>query len=120
MEASWDLPCPASDVTEKREHFRIRYPVKERPLLLLAQQEFEIIDMCEEAVKFRCPGFRSFSVGDLLEGGIRFRNGESMQVEGKVLRVDRESVVMVVDPSIPCSLIVSEQRRLANKYLGYR
>ncbi len=120
MPASWDLPCTARDPAERREHFRIRYPAKERPLLLWAQNEFEIIDMCEEAVKFRCTAFSSFSVGDLLEAGIRFRNGESIQVKGEVLRVDQESVVIVVEPGIPCSIIVGEQRRLANRYLGYR
>lgn len=88
--------------------------------MLWAEQGFEIIDMCEEALKFRCAGFSSFSVGDPVEAGIRFRNGESIRVKGQVLRVDGESVVIVVHPSIPCSIIVREQRRLANRYLGYR
>ncbi len=89
-------------------------------MLLLAQQGFEVMDMCEGALRFRRAAPCPFSVGDLLQAGIRFRNGESIQVKGQVLRIDGESVVIVIRPPIPWSTVVSEQRRLASRYPGYR
>ncbi|MBW2148868.1 MAG: PilZ domain-containing protein [Deltaproteobacteria bacterium] len=100
------------DGTQKRDHFRVTYPYTERPKLTITGEGFDIIDISEKGIKF--------SLDTTLRATISFHDGESLHVEGKIIRIRNNEIVVHLSKDIPPERISTEQRYLMNKYVGYR
>jgi hypothetical protein len=87
--------------TQRRAHYRIEYPITERPLLIKDKEEYEIIDVCESGVKFFTKPGHVFLPFQSLLGKIKFHNDEYEEIEGKILRADDSIVVAVLTKKIP-------------------
>lgn len=105
--------------TQKREFFRVEYPIKYRPKLVIAEDEneYDVVDISERGVKFLSKGGEGFE--DNVEGTITFHDGESLDVVGKVLRRANNKVVLSLVQKIPFRRIIKEQRYLINKLWLY-
>lgn len=104
---------------QRRAYFRLLYPQVERPCLLTDGASYPVSEISEG-------GMRLVAVdqGDELAQqrqivGILQLPGESVAVEGRVLRKQSEEVVLVLSEGIPLALMVSEQRRLIRKYPAF-
>jgi hypothetical protein len=96
---------------QRRGHYRIEYPITERPTLILGDgEEYEVIDVCENGVKFFYHAGRSFLPLQSFKGKIRYHDKEEEEIEGKVLRSTEEFVVVQLTlKKIPYKRIVKEQ-----------
>jgi len=95
---------------QKRAFFRVVYPTGKRPVLMYAGRPYEIIDLCEQGVKFINKYGRIRD--DMVRATIRFRDGESVEVVGKVHRVDHDQVVLLLIIGVPYKVIHKEQLAL--------
>jgi hypothetical protein len=95
---------------QRRSHYRIEYPITERPLLINKdKEEYEIIDVCEAGVKFFTKPGHVFLPFQTLNAKIKFHNDEFEEIEGKILRSDDNVVVVVLTKKISYKRIVKEQ-----------
>jgi hypothetical protein len=69
-----------------REHYRIEYPTAARPRFMVAGEECEVVDLCEQGLRYRAAADERRKIGDEVEGIVRFRRGEEVRVLGKVVR----------------------------------
>ena len=99
----------------KRNYFRIDYPPSERPRLVIEGEEFSILNLSEQGLRFEPKG-KSFALGSALRGSIRFSDGMSYLVRGLVARTQVGDVVVQLQQGIPLPRMLQEERRLIQRY----
>jgi len=101
----------------ERAHYRIQYPVNERPRLIVAGREYEVLNCSEKGVCFLAPGTHRFVLDGAVQGVIRFSRGHEAEVDGRVVRIEGALVALhlAVQP-IPFRIVLDEQRFLRQKY----
>ena len=104
----------------KREHYRIRYPLSCRPSLIVLNQKCEVVDISEHGISFVCNKVHELHPDLEVEARITFKDGESLNLEGKILRINKRIAVLYLPVSIPFGRIVAEQRLLKEEYPEYR
>ena len=87
---------------QKRKYFRVHYPPGDRPKLVLVGNEFEVIDLSERGMRFY--------LGTKIHGVITFHNGESVPIEGKIIRIQNGEVAVHLSQCIPSDRIIEEQK----------
>lgn len=104
-----------------RAHYRIQYPMRERPELLMEGKRREVIDCSERGLRFTCPGGPFPEPGTMLHGRVRFRRGMETQIQGTVVRIQDEEVALhLTNSEIPLAIIFGEQRYLRAHYPLWR
>ena len=105
-------------IENQREHYRIRYPDKERPQLTIGKQAFEIIDLSEKGIYFAMGSQHSYVENQALKGTVVFRSGKRCDIAGKILRINEleKTCALRLDRPIPLAQIMEEQRMLLQKY----
>jgi hypothetical protein len=107
-----------SDYEFEREHYRIEYPGAARPRFLVGGEEREVLDLCEQGLRYRAGEDEQRAIGDEIEGIVRFRRGEQVQVLGTVIRlVDRE-VALQLTVGVPLRMVLEEQRYIRERHRG--
>jgi hypothetical protein len=102
---------------ERRTRYRVQYPAKARPRLILHGRAFEVIDLCEQGVRFLLDEGSAVKVGDVITGSIEFGDGSRGHVHGKVLRKHGPLEVVVTDlGGISMEKMISEQRYLRRRF----
>ena len=66
---------------QRREYFRVQYPVLARPVLTAKSYQFEVIDVSEYGVRFRRNDVYAFEPGMQLVVWIRFSDGSEGEVD---------------------------------------
>jgi hypothetical protein len=95
---------------QRRRHYRIEYPITERPTLIDSKEdEYEVVDICEYGVKFFGKQGTSYLPFQTLKGKIKFHDDKCEDIVGKILRSDEGVVVVCLATPIPYKRIVKEQ-----------
>lgn len=103
--------------TFDRAHYRLAYPTRERPRLVLDDAGLEVVDCSEKGLRFRLPDGPAPEVGTAVQGTLVFRRGTTVDVEGEVVRIqDGEAAVHLTERGVPFAQIWSEQRWLRSRY----
>ncbi|MFT5433342.1 MAG: hypothetical protein ACI9OJ_004048 [Myxococcota bacterium] len=106
-----------STQTQSRAHFRVGYPLAERPQLIVGDAVHQVMDCCEAGFRYYSAGFEMPEIGAWLEGRIRFRRGATVSVRGRVVWAEKGQIaVSLTDARIPLSIIYDEQRYLRKNY----
>jgi len=103
----------------RRDHYRIRYPISCRPVLRIAGKNFEIIDISESGIKFHCENIEDYRANQELQGTVVFNDGKPLILKGNILRVYKKTAIVWLSVNIPFSRIVREQRFLKTRYPDY-
>ena len=101
---------------QKREYYRVEYPVNDRPALLLMDSEFEVIDVSEGGLKFRADNSERFTIGEILGATLKFADNQTFTCKGKIIRIDDDNVAINNIFHIPLEIIRSEHLQLIQKY----
>ena len=97
---------------ERRRYYRIEYPVSLRPTLKIRKHQFEVVNISEKGVMLVAEKKASF--GRWVSGEITFSDGQTMGIEGEVVRKNENNIgIFLTIKSIPYSKILSEQRLIA-------
>jgi hypothetical protein len=95
---------------QKRQFYRIEYPITDRPTLILKETDnYEIVDICEGGIKFFYQKGQSFLPFQAIKGKVKFHDDEVEEIEGKVLRMTEEIVIIQLTKKISYKRIVKEQ-----------
>lgn len=105
------------DRSAERAHYRIQYPVLERPRFTLDGREHEVLNCSEMGVCYVVQGECGVVPGDVVHGRLRFSRGDEVEIEGVVVRVQDGTVALHLSGMpIPFIVILDEQRYLRQKY----
>ena len=105
----------------RREFFRVVYPVTDRPTLEIDGKEYQIVDLSEFGIKFFTHSVGAFYANLPVRIQITFHDGKTLNLLGTILRLEGEGeeeeiAVILLSKEIPTSRIMKEQRYLINKY----
>lgn len=101
----------------RREYYRLRYPVRNRPTLSLSNQTYHVAEISERGLRFcrRISG-DEFEVGKMLVGKLSL-SATNLEIRGRVKRRDGDEIVVVDVEGISFGCVLDEQRRIAGAYL---
>jgi hypothetical protein len=101
---------------QKRDCFRIVFPLEQRPCLAAGLAEWDVIDLSENGAKLAVETECSLRSGDPFAATIRFHDGTATAVTATVQRREANEVVLRFSEELSYSLIMAEQRRLLRLY----
>jgi hypothetical protein len=100
----------------KREYYRIIYPLSCRPKIIILGLEYEVVDVSEHGIRFHVEKTLNLKTGLEINAEIIFHDGEAVTVVGKILRIVKNKVILNLSKGIPLKKIVNEQRYLIKNY----
>ncbi len=108
---------PATDL-EKRANYRVHFPRAERPLLVINEHHYEVVDC---SVRGLCCIVNAWQprlvLGDQIEGLVRFRDRAQAPVRGLVVRIQEGEIALYLpDTEIPFAILRGEERYLLAHY----
>lgn len=104
------------DEAQRRAFFRLPYPHTERPSLRVDDTLYPVSEISEGGLRVVALDQSEVLAQQLDVQGTLHLVDAKVDVHGRVLRQQGEEVVLVLSEGIPLSLMVSEQRRLIQKY----
>jgi hypothetical protein len=100
----------------RRAHYRVTYPLAERPAFEVGGATYEVVQCSERGLRYEVPDGRAPAMGEEVGGTIRFRRGAKVEVTGEVTRAQGGEVVLVLrHRGIPFSDMLLEQQYLRSK-----
>ena len=105
-------------MSEKREHYRIKYRDDDRPSFVMGGAKYVVMDISEKGLRFDGGLHYKPGPGDPISGKLVFKSGKSCTVDGKLLRYDsvKRACIVKLDKGISLALIMEEQRIILKKY----
>ena len=102
-----------------REHFRIRYPERERPWLTVGEFMLPVVDLSESGAGLATT--RLFVKGEPpKEVSILFADGGEFYTNAAFVRENADRVAIRFTRLVPLVRILKEQRRLNERFLHIR
>lgn len=101
--------------TNKREYYRIEYPLGDAPEFLLKNAKYPVLDISEHGLRYAHSGPDQPALGATVSG-IIVLTSDRLKIEGRVVRRMGQQVALYLSKPIALSLIMEEQRRLLQKY----
>jgi hypothetical protein len=98
-----------------REYYRVTYPTTLRPRLLVQGHTFDVVDVCERGIRFQLGEAVPPDVGYEIQGTVRFRRGETVDIRGTIVRIHDSEIAARLDSGIPLRAIMEEQRFLLDR-----
>lgn len=100
-----------------REFYRLQYPPAGAPSFIDLGVARRVVDIGEGGFRYAHDHIEQIAAGHTVRGVIEFPDGESLNVEGTVVRVQNGEVAVHCQPRvIPLSIVLSEQRRLRRRF----
>ena len=110
------MPFDQGHEENTRKCYRIIYPVSCRPVLKIENNKYPVIDISERGIQFLCRKYREFKPDTEIKFSITFNNATSIELRGKILRVEVISAAVSLSTPIPMEIILEEQRYLRENY----
>lgn len=100
-----------------REFYRLQYPPAGAPTFMDAGVARRVVDIGEGGFRFVHDHIEQITSGQTVRGVIEFPEGDSLSVEGTVVRLQNgEVAVRCAERVIPLSIVLSEQMRLRRRF----
>ena len=101
---------------DRRRFYRLRYPTKERPELVLGDQTFPVTELSEGGLRILAKELPQTGV----HGILRLKDGQEIGIEGSAVRQEGDEAIIVDLKGVEFSHLVSEHRRLLLLYPDMR
>jgi hypothetical protein len=99
-------------MSQRRNYFRIKFPITQRPRLVVNAAEFEVLELAETGARIIAGNAQvSESTGEF-EATIEFPDGASAPITARVHRREGNQAVLRFAANLPYSIIAAQQRRL--------
>ena len=101
-----------------RAYYRIRYPIGNRPTLVVGTQILEVFNVAEFGLGFLVPEHFRVEEGQRITGKLNLGGRAQADVDGDVvwIRADMEAAAVKFRTPIPFGVIMREQRYLRSVY----
>jgi len=93
---------------ERRKSVRVTYALDRRPVLKVGENEFEVADISEMGLRFFYD--RNIEFRHRVRGTVILLCGESIDVEGMIVRKKRSDIYMNVNNPISKHVLMREQQ----------
>ncbi len=101
-----------------RDFYRVTYPMRERPVLVLQDAEWPIYDLSETGIRYEVATGDLPEVGEEIYGEVRFQRGDRTLIAGEVLRIEGRRIALRLEPpGVPFRILLEEQQFLRTKYV---
>jgi hypothetical protein len=101
---------------ERRAAERFAYRSESRPLLIVGEQAYEIVDLAERGLRARCGNAERWLLGSVIEGTVWFQRDSRMPVSGIVVRANAGELVLKLDAGgIPAQALLDELRYVRSR-----
>jgi len=101
-----------------RDFYRVAYPVRERPVLVLQDNEWPISDLSETGIRYEAGRGDLPEIGEEIYGEVRFQRGDRTLIAGEVMRIDGRRIALRLEPpGVPFRILLEEQQFLRAKYV---
>jgi hypothetical protein len=94
--------------TQRRQYFRVSYPDKFCPVVIILGHAFTVIDISEKGLRFTNP-LKLHIPEDLFIANVQLHGGVEVAVTGRVVRKNRNQIALVLVRGIPYQKIIAEQ-----------
>ena len=103
--------------SSERQFYRLDFPPKERPQLIIGTQSMPIVECSEGGLRYEPAAGHRPEIGEQIAGVVRFRRAGDFEVTGTVSRTQGSNIVLVFErPGLPYAAIMQEQRFLMQRY----
>lgn len=101
---------------EKRRHFRIKYPIPERPKFEVSGHTLVVVDLSESGIKIiGNPNFRP-KIRQTITGRLIFADQSTELLEGTVVRLVGDFIMLGLKKHISIDRLRVEADRLITRY----
>jgi hypothetical protein len=100
----------------KREFYRLRYPIMDRPKLELNGQQFEVTEIAERSLQFVRIVNLTLPLGQEVSGTVTFHDRQTVNIVGKFGRIRHNEGVVVELEGVDLSRMFKEQFYLNAKF----
>jgi hypothetical protein len=98
-------------IPERRARERLPYADEVRPLLIIGEHAYEIVDIGERGIRTRCGHAERWLLGAVVEGSVWFQRESRVRIEGLVVRAGAgELVLRLAGDGIPPRALLDELR----------
>jgi hypothetical protein len=101
---------------QQRQYFRLRYPLAAQPTLRVGGQTFAVTELSEGGMRIIAGPAGRIAPEWNVRGELRLATGDTVPVEGSVLRIDDAHVVVKLDRGPSYKDMLAEQRYVAQRY----
>ncbi len=107
----------SQDEEQRRAHFRLRYPEKDRPHLRRGAEAFVVTELSEGGMRLHLSDPRGPWQGPArIEGQLQLASGDALAVSGDFLREADGEVVFQLQHGVDLHAMLEEQKFLVRKY----
>jgi hypothetical protein len=99
----------------RREYFRLPYPVTSGAVLAVGGTRYKVDEISERGLRV-VTGIGQFEVNSRLQGELQLAAGLCCVVTGRVLRVDGDHFVVLLEKGPTCYDVIREQRHLSKTH----
>jgi hypothetical protein len=96
----------------RREFYRVEYPIRLRPTIVLAGRTHRVLDLSETGLRYLLGGAEPPHEGVEVEGEVCFDDGERCTIRGVRLRLEGETCALQLVVGMPLARVIAEQRLL--------
>lgn len=102
-------------LTSRREYFRLPYPVTSGAVLAVGGSRYKVDEISERGLRV-VAGTGRFELNSRVQGELLLTAGLRCTVTGRVLRVDGDHFVVLLEKGPTCYDVIREQRHLTKTY----
>jgi hypothetical protein len=96
---------------ERRSSQRLPYRTDVRPLLVIDDRAYEVIDVGERGIRALCGDTDHWLHGSVVRGSVWFQRDRKVQVEGLVVRAGGGEIALkLAGEGIPAATLIDEAR----------
>ncbi len=107
------------NINNRRKHYRTRYPVGGRPILTISDISYEVIDISEGGLRLFYKEKSGLAEGSTIQGTITFVESDPLEIEGTVISVGREVVIIQFLKEIPFQTLFEQQKYIKTNFPEY-
>ncbi|EGU48532.1 hypothetical protein VIOR3934_12350 [Vibrio orientalis CIP 102891 = ATCC 33934] len=105
-----------NDVEQKRKYYRLKYPKRARPFVRFGDEMFQVTEVSEGGIRMVSNNFTNMYQGLTVKGVLNLNEENVIEVEGAVLRFDKDEVIIQLRKGPTFKIMVDEQRFIRTKY----
>ncbi|HVP21241.1 MAG TPA: PilZ domain-containing protein [Anaerolineaceae bacterium] len=105
---------PSDPDSQRRDHFRVVFPENKCPRLLIGGIFYSVIDISESGIRFRNPLHHKMPQ-DLFSANLHFGEKEIVKIVANVVRIEKDQVALHLVRGIPYKIILREQMEFMKK-----
>ncbi|WGV99266.1 PilZ domain-containing protein [Vibrio sp. YMD68] len=101
---------------QKRQYYRLKYPKRARPIIRIHERLFHVSEVSEKGIRFVIDDPLAVHHGLDLSGVLNLHDDSEIRIEGEVLRLDKNEVIILLSKGPSFKDMVREQRHIRQKY----